>query len=124
MTNNDKFICRGILRDTGKFVYGYPFKRKDGWRLLDLEHDLAYFNIIKEPDRWTGECDKNGKKVWEKDILTVWIQNYKQINNYLVDNISMVTVGFLQEDFYYSWTAVEVIGNLHFNKELLKDKNA
>lgn len=72
-----EILFKAKRKDNSKWVEGYYVKRYD---LLGNEEHLIfhadsykvweYAEIIPETlCRFTGRCDKNGKKVWENDIL-------------------------------------------------------
>ena len=72
-----EILFKAKRKDNDKWVEGYYQKRYD---LLGNEEHLIfhadsykvweYAEIIPETlCRFTGRCDKNGKKVWENDIL-------------------------------------------------------
>lgn len=152
MTN--KFICRGISKETGKFVYGYYYCSDNSHYILNFEKEkLPEFEmkegigypvpqtisisteITKEPDRWTELFDKNNKNIYEGDIL-----EYKDLDHE-INEIHIVkwggegdeNVGYINKNgdmnvgnVYgylvgeYNIDDYEVIGNIHFNKDLLK----
>lgn len=73
--------------------------------------------------QYTGLTDKNGKKIWEGDII--------KADNWLHQNMKIYTIVFENSGFYAKhkdedcWNFdhlenIEIIGNIHDNPELLK----
>ena len=82
-----------------------------------LEYD--HFGANVELMQYTGLKDKNGEEIYEGDILTVWIQGYKQESYYVVDDMREFFAEFRHDDSYYQFEKVEIIGNIYENPELL-----
>lgn len=113
-----------------KFVYGEEAKT----RLSEFKEDC-------EIELFTGLCDKNGKKIYEGDIVTYttlqgktlfyFITTNKNINTFQIFAISdlenfklcneIEIDRFLYSDFskIEDMKNIELIGNIHENKELL-----
>lgn len=130
---NREIKFRGKMLDSDDFVYGYyihselsnePFEHKiycaDVNRLVDVKEETI--------GQFTGLHDKNGKEIYEGDILEIKGFSYK---GYCTGVIKKnVVVEF--KDYHWScghksllnlstWQEVtlEVIGNIYENSELL-----
>lgn len=82
---------------------------------------------VKEVNQYTGLKDKNGKEIYEGDIVQQGdnrvnrgVVEYKNSNpnNYFINGYVLVTIGDEWIDFN---NKCEVIGNVHESPELLKD---
>ncbi len=108
----------------GEFTWEYGFL---SW--LDTPRERGYFINNKRIDertlgQFTGMTDKNGKKIFEGDIIQFGSQrgSISEVK-YIEKN-----AGFLVKDRWGDWhwlydicasTHCDVIGNIHDNKELL-----
>lgn len=131
------YLFRGKRRDNGEWVEGGLISVNDcehGTVTAIIPHNCeAYrFNISGEyviPEtvgQYTGMTDKNGKKIFEGDILNttnsncaIWYVDYKNTAfccNQGNTNYSCVLDEFMQ------FSVVEVIGNIYDNKEILDVK--
>lgn len=97
------------------------------WKTETIETQCAgYFGVNPETiGQYTGLTDKNGKKIFEGDILKAHHNDYPYL-------VSYEECRFKIEDKWgnrikmtqnaINWFEVEVIGNIFDNPELLNDK--
>lgn len=79
----------------------------------------------KTVGQYTGLLDKNGKKIFEGDIVKGVDRMYEdlQLHGYVgYENGSFVIVGDIITHYRWIDYEVEVIGNIHDNPELLEEE--
>ena len=131
-------LFRGKRIDNGEWVYGFYFCMYHDDDRKHLHHFIIPLNVSIPKDRpigeiqvevdpdsigeYTGEHDKNGKEIFEGDILT---NKYAQHNAICVFKKSAFGAQFPDEFFTLARLCgchFEKVGNLHDNPELLEDK--
>lgn len=135
-----EILFRGKRLDNGEWIAGHLLKYEDGSaRMVSSNIDIFCFekdeSIIQtvahrvDPEtvgQYTGFVDKNSKKIFEGDIVSIynskaflfaveWNNQYvlKCTSNGVSDNILNVIES--PED-------VEVVGNIYDNSELIKEQ--
>jgi uncharacterized phage protein (TIGR01671 family) len=142
MTRQIKF--RGKRIDNGKWLYGnyiqvgdheyiYPFEdlEPDGHHLVQIS-DKPHLVIPETVGQFTGLTDRNGKEVYEDDILefTFFYYGEKEIevckkgiidfeDSSFVFSVSKEEVYYFSNLYFDSESDIEVIGNIHDNKDLI-----
>ena len=118
--------------DKGEWVQGVPFFEEERYYIIEDLFVCDEYNctgavnstVIPETvGQYTGLTDKNGKKIFEGDIVKLF---YK-------DGFEIGLIGWSNIDFRYKFASpdgtaygfdvtdiFEVIGNIHDNPELLK----
>lgn len=151
-------LFRGKRIDTGEWVYGqYAYllnaRTKDGEPIKHMIVDGTPFGQTVDPStvgQYTGLTDKNGKKIFEGDIVVWTSKVMRLIGNYtycfdgyhegdvlkvvcneagfilarLDDSIPDVPNGSSKIDNYAFWLfhrLLEIIGNIHDNPELMEE---
>lgn len=146
-----EILFRGKRIDNDEFVYGslYVCGRKDGKyeianydRHLNIER-FAYEVLPETVGQYTGLADKNGKKIFEGDIVrdkslpivcgigVIEFGDYEmRMNSSLINDNYSYHIGFYvkwigivdyRKDLAFWHNKIEVIGNIHDNPELLKE---
>lgn len=101
------------------FSNGYPLE------VVECE----YYEIDSETlCQYTGLTDKNGKRIWENDIVGAWSEGKHTIGRVKrrVDGLYIIYPSYQKQEFWglcpdeNGKTTVEVIGNILDNPELLQ----
>ena len=106
-----------------RWVYS-EFSDAPVWHNFEIDHDSK--------DQFTGLHDKNGKEIWEGDILSpgwnegeVFIVRFDMMKarfceqRHLIGN-AICDYGYFMDGSMMRYEKYEVLGNVHTNSELLK----
>lgn len=128
-----EILFRGKRTDNGEWVYGSPIFQ-DGYVLIRFwnseEFEFEEYLVLPESvSEFTGLTDKNGKRIFEGDIVQIkdfthgCALNYKQpTSNWVVhwrEDIARFCIDYMSY-LPFDFTKTEIIGNIHDNPELLK----
>lgn len=132
------YLFRGKRKDNGEWVYWNiygEFCTSKGRRtrlIIKTPYGEKYYHYIHEikqlidPEtigQYTGLTDKNGKKIFEGDIVDILDENEEIGVIKWADDDAMFTINsdgwYTSFNIYWS-IDLEVIGNIHDNPELLK----
>ena len=142
---NDRYLYRAKRTDNGEWVEGCLLVLDDEtYRIVtsclqgNEEHLLqvcAYEVDTSTICQCTGLMDKNGKLIWENDVIEAWSQGRCATGKikHRIDGTWIMYPAWQNGEMWYllpnddGITTVEVIGNIFDNKELLeredKDEN-
>ncbi len=120
-----EILFRGKRKNTGEWVYGDLVRLKDGGK--SIPHIYGYGEVIPETvGQYTGLTDKNGKRIFEGDIVFTEHGSIHEEDGNAVIEWDEDTARFVVKwdglicdfDNFYGHD-LEVIGNIHDNPELL-----
>lgn len=113
-------LFRGKRADNGEWIEGFLVKKFDKWYIYDFDF-LPYSSEItpETAGQYTGLTDKNGKKIFEGDIIKDRFDDIGQIE-YKPKYVAFIIQGWETGFAFWVKKDIEVIGNIHDNPELLK----
>ena len=130
---------RGKRLDNGEWVYGYYYtqiithagNRKSRDHFMRTEQNIRYEVDPSTVGQFTGLKDKNGKEIYEGDVCNCRLYNCREYECFGKIKWSNDEAAFLfcivcdgggyEEEWLYEYAdALEVIGNIYENPELLE----
>ena len=132
-----EILFRGKRIDNGDFVFGMPWIFEDHacicpWDKGMCKYDTGYYPVPVIPEtvgQYTGLTDKNGKRIFEGDIVKARQERnldecrvgYENGAFVLYPQNGKIYERTLWEYWYNDWD-VEVIGNIHDSPEKEKGR--
>ena len=140
-----EILFRGKRVDNGEWVYGVPTKDEHGelsflpCQFYDIRGTICLYVDENTVGQFTGLTDKNGKKIFEGDIISATALDTGEeqravvcFGNFIDENNDDEYIGFFIEFDSIKTTItqlsmeecknrIEVIGNIYDNKELLEN---
>ena len=135
-----EILFKGKKKDNGEWIEGYlldggtPGEKRifigklviGKWTVMADEFDEVDPDTICE---YTGLTDKNGKKIWENDIVEAWSQGSRARGTVKqrVDGLWIMSPAWQNHEFWElkpnsnGETTVEVLVNAFDNPELLQE---
>lgn len=139
-----EILFKGKRKDNGEWVEGslitsinrawISSEKTDSQRLRSISNTNAIWRSIEIiPDticQFTGLCDKNGKRIWESDVVWLVYDGKEHIYQIVWDNSELDFKATNGEENYGSnfeyllcCDEIEVIGNIFDNPELLQEEH-
>lgn len=124
---------RGKATHTNKWLYGDLIKIGNSYHIIgkdDMREDGHHITQNSDTPTWvdektigqfTGLLDKNGKEIYENDIIKIEDEGVVLKPKVVIYAIGMFSDGEWSLS-YYGEDIIEVIGNIHDNLELIKEK--
>ena len=132
MAREIKFRGRSIIQGEGFHLGNYVSTNKGNY-IITGEGEVGFFLVRIDPKtvgQFTGLLDKNGKEIFEGDILETtckgWdrerciVENLDPAGGYSFKGINGNYWDYTDKDAYYAKRFLKIIGNVFENPELLK----
>ena len=116
---------------SGNWVNGLLANKDDKWYISNKAGSPFAYEVRPETlCQFTGLCDKNGKRIWENDILMAHLDDsypedvtYKTVEwgvaGWVAHEVNSVDREYLDK---FDTEHFEVVGNIFDNKELLQEE--
>ena len=127
-----EILFKGKRIDNGEWVVGNLISASDGRRAISETSGNweLYTCFPKTICQFTGLCDKNGKRIWENNVVWLVCDGEEHIYQIVWDNSELDFKATNGEENYGSnfeyllcCDEIEVIGNIFDNPELLQEEH-
>ena len=133
-----KILFRGYNRKNNKWLYGYYLVNRGQHFICPegVQNPLASWEDFVVEEESVGQCtglkDKNGKEIWEGDIVGFPISLFYELDDdddefvtakisFTYGSFAVIYRGGLEKIFLQDLcNEIEVVGNTYQNKEILK----
>ena len=122
-----EILFRGKRLDNGEWAYGFLVKMFGAYHIIDKDDEnTAYEVILETVGQYTGLKDKNGRRIFEGDIVRCGTGRICKVIFFISPGVSgfdLVPIGGFDALPPYNWSLfsdTEVIGNITDNPELLE----
>lgn len=119
-----EILFRAKRVDNGEWAYGDLWHNNSETMIIDQPATIEYDVIPETIGQYTGLCDKNGKKIFEGDIVKGgWNTIFKiYFDDCYLQFRAKIKSGLHREiDYYGDSKRLEIIGNIYDNPELLEE---
>ena len=133
-TDNGKWVYGSLLIDyaTGKFFIhslGNSVNDSDKVGEEGILNFVAFEVIPETVSQYTGLKDRNGKEIFDGDIVVAWSQGYRAVGEVKqrIDGLWIMYPAYQKGKMWglcpnpKGDTSIEIIGNIHDNYELLEN---
>lgn len=131
MSNSLREILFKAKTISGNWVNGLLANKDDKWYISNKAGMPFAYDVRPETIcQFTGLCDKNGKRIWENDILMAHLDEfYPEDTTY--ETVEWGVAGFVTHEANsidrqyideFDAKYFEVVGNIFDNKELLQEE--
>lgn len=129
----DRYLFKAKKTDSEEWVVGSLISMPYGGYMIDRVADGRRFRVMINPSticQCTGLKDKNGKLIWENDIVrdkegncykAFWQNNYYQFSWICVKS-DIFQIGTKWDLYIWRSFEIAVIGNIFDNPELLESE--
>lgn len=116
-----EILFKGKRTDNGEWVYGLLGRYNADYERANIIDEFECLVPVKTETvgQYTGLTDKNGKKIFEGDILDCITADFDGSDKFVQYTVTDIT-NFEQMGFLEFCYKIKVVGNIHDNGELLK----